>query len=218
VTERNGRILCCSDIHGHLSALRDVLFQAAWRPAQDVLVLLGDYIDRGPRPRQVINELRVLLRCPGVVALRGNHETMLWDYLQGTVSEAQYLSNGGGTTLRDYREEPDALQADAEFLNGLPLYYELGDYIFVHAGLRPGIRLEEQSECDMMWIRDEFIRGYRGRTVVFGHSPTPLLSGSTEVYWGRDKIGIDTGVAYGGCLSLLELPGGETYQAPPDDC
>ncbi len=218
MSERGGRILCCSDIHGHLHAMREVLRQAGWRPAQDLLILLGDYVDRGPRPRRVVDELRVLLRCPDVIALRGNHEVMLWDYLQGTVPESHYLGNGGGTTLRDYRDDPTALRADAEFLMGLPLYHATDDYIFVHAGLRPGVPLEQQNERDLVWIRDEFVTGYTGgRTVIFGHSPTSLLLNTAGVYWGTDKIGIDTGVAYGGRLTLLELPSGETYSAPPDD-
>ncbi len=214
--ESNTRILCCSDIHGHLEALRRVLFAAQWRPACDTLVLLGDYIDRGPSPRQVVNELRVLLRCPGVVALRGNHESMLWQYLKGNLSQEQYLDNGGGRTLEAYRDDPDALATDAEFLVGLPTYFETDSYIFVHAGLRPGTPLEQQDDYELVWIRDEFIQGYRGKTVVFGHSPTTLMSGDTEVYWGQDKIGIDTGVAYGGCLTLLELPSGKVFQSPPD--
>lgn len=216
MSDSSGRILCCSDIHGHLQAFRRVLFAAQWRPARDTLILLGDYIDRGPRPREMVNELRVLLRCPGVVALRGNHEVMLWSYLNGSLALQQYLDNGGGTTLKAYGGDDSLLWTDAEFLAHLPVFHETDDYVFVHAGLRPGVPLHRQDDGEMVWIRDEFIRSYRGKTVVFGHSPTTALTGGTEVYWGRDKIGIDTGVAYGGCLTLLELPGGETYQAPPD--
>ena len=164
----------------------------------------------------MVNELRVLLRCPGVVALRGNHEVMLWEYLNDRIPRDQYLKNGGEVTLKAYEDDPPALQADARFLVGLPAFHETDDYIFVHAGLRPDLPLDGQCDEDLVWIREEFIRGYRGKTVVFGHSPTTLIDGTTDIYWGCDKIGIDTGVAYGGRLSLLELPSRTVYQAPPD--
>ncbi len=205
------RILCCSDIHGYAGALRKVLFSARWRPGKDQLILLGDYVDRGPSPREVVSELKTLLRCPGVVALCGNHEKMLWEYLQGQLSYEHYMSNGGKVTLDAYRSDDAALQADAEFLYRLPRYHETEDYIFVHAGLRPGVPLDQQSEEDLLWIRDEFINNYRGKTVVFGHSPTPYIDGGQDVYRGKDKIGIDTGAAYGGLLTVLELPSGKTY-------
>ena len=210
------RILCCSDIHGHAEALRQVLFSANWRPGKDQLILLGDYIDRGPRPREVVSELKILLRCPNVVALCGNHELMLWEYLQGEVSHENYMSNGGGATLRDYPSDEDALRADAEFLRQLPRYHETEDYIFVHAGLKPGVSLQDQDERDLLWIREKFIENYRGKTVVFGHSPTIFVNGTREVFWGCDKIGVDTGAAYGGLLTMLELPSGETYSVAPD--
>ena len=210
------RILSCSDIHGHVQAFRNVLRDAAWRPGSDALILLGDYVDRGPSPRAVVSELRVLLRCPGVVALRGNHEQMLADYLRGSISAARYLANGGGTTLDDYRHAPGDLARDAAFLEGLPTYHETEEYVFVHGGLLPGVAPEEQSERDLLWIREDFIAGYRGKTVVFGHTPTLNIDGSTEVYVGQDKIGIDTGVAYGGYLSLVEIPPGRIYRSRGD--
>ncbi|MFO7941211.1 MAG: metallophosphoesterase family protein [Bacillota bacterium] len=210
------RILCCSDIHGHAEAFRGLLRAARWRPGEDSLILLGDYIDRGPDSRRVVAEVKTLLRCPGVFALRGNHEQMLADYLDGTMSGFRYLANGGDATLAEYRDDEDALLRDAAFLKRLPLYHETEEYIFVHAGLMPGVPLRQQSQRDMLWIRDEFIRGYRGKTVVFGHTPTPYISGEPGVYLGRDKIGIDTGVAYGGHLSMLELDSKQVYTARGD--
>ncbi|MFP4200686.1 MAG: metallophosphoesterase family protein [Clostridia bacterium] len=208
-----GRILCCSDIHGHARAFLSLLHEAQWRPGEDTLVLLGDYIDRGPAPRRVVAEVRTLLRCPKVVALRGNHEQMLADYLRGDIPRFRYLANGGETTLADYGDDTEALARNAAFLERLPLHFETEEYVFVHAGLRPGVPLAEQRQRDMLWIRDEFIRGYRGKTVVFGHTPTPYISGEAEVYFGRDKIGIDTGAAYGWHLSMLDLHSKRVYTA-----
>ena len=142
---------------------------------------------------------------------------MLADYVRGTLGTARYLVNGGGATLKDYGADRDRLHRDAAFLERLPPYHETEEYIFVHAGLEPGIPLEQQEVERMLWIRGSFIRGYRGKTVVFGHTPTLGINGTTEVYRGEDKIGIDTGVAYGGLLTMLELPSGRTYQSPGDD-
>lgn len=215
--DEESRILCCSDIHGHPRALERVLAGAGWRPGVDPLVLLGDYVDRGPSPRETVARLRTLLRCPGVVALRGNHEEMLSQYLRGEISAARYLANGGETTLEDYSGDGDALARDADFLSDLPIHHETADYIFVHGGLVPGVPLESQRERDMLWIRGDFIRDYRGKLVVFGHTPTTSIRGDWEIYFGEDKIGIDTGVAYGGYLSLLELPSGRVHRARGDN-
>ncbi|MBC7104770.1 MAG: serine/threonine protein phosphatase, partial [Firmicutes bacterium] len=170
-----GRILVMADIHGYHEALVRLLRQADYRPGVDLLVLLGDYIDRGPQGVEVVATVRELVAA-GAVALKGNHEQMLLDYLTGDLEESVYLWNGGAPTLAGYRlAGREVLLSDLSWMEGLPLYYEYGPYVFVHAGLRPGRALAEQSPYDLLWIREEFYTfptGLADRTVVFGHTPT----------------------------------------------
>jgi len=211
------RVLCCSDVHGHHSCLERGLYEAGWTPGQDGLVLLGDYIDRGPHSRRTVELVRRLAENPNVVVLQGNHEDMLFNYMHGCLPPERFFANGGMDTLRSYEGAREQLSADAEWLHSLPLYLEMDEVVLVHAGLRPGIPLGEQTQEDLLWIRDEFINHYdEGKTVVFGHTPTRLITGKDEVFWGTRKVGIDTGLTYGGVLSLLELPTFRTYQVARD--
>lgn len=211
------RILVVADIHGHHEALVSLLRQANYRPGVDLLVLLGDYIDRGPRGVEVVAMVRELVAA-GAVALKGNHEQMLLDYLTGELEENVYLWNGGGPTLAGYRRAGrEVLLSDVSWMEGLPLYYEHEPYVFVHAGLRPGRALADQSPDDLLWIREEFYAfptGLADRTVIFGHTPTVFFTGSPEVWFAGDKIAVDTGAAYGFFLTLLELPDGRTWRVP----
>lgn len=122
-----------------------------------------------------------------------------------------WLINGGEPTVRSFGGTvPDwAFQ----FVSKLPLYHEEPDYILVHAGLKPGVPLQEQTEKDLLWVRDEFIHGYIGKTVVFGHTPVRLLHDKWEPWFGDSKIGIDTGAVFGGCLTVLDLDTFETWTA-----
>lgn len=212
----SGRILAIGDIHGCRSRLEGLLERIRFDPAGDTLVFVGDYIDRGPDSRGVIDALlEMKASCPGLVCLKGNHEAMLLDfYLEGR-GEQRFFWNGGLLTLDAYGITPADARAGrglpeshVDFLRSLPLFYESGEYLFVHAGIRPGIPLAEQSPADLLWIRDEFIDSEEdfGRTIVFGHTPlpAPLL----EPY----KIGIDTGAVYDGRLTCVELPTRKIYQ------
>ncbi|MDD5711452.1 MAG: metallophosphoesterase, partial [Smithellaceae bacterium] len=150
-----------------------------------------------------------------LVCLRGNHEQMLLNYYERHEDEQMYLLNGGRRTLESYgiwegRDSENGIPAThMDFFHGLPYHYETDDYIFVHAGLRPGIPLEKQDAEDLIWIRYEFIRSSYdfGKVVVFGH--TPLYDPLVE----DNKIGIDTGAVYGGKLTCLVLPEKRIYQA-----
>ena len=175
---------------------------------RDSLLFIGDYVDRGPRPVDVIDCLVELKhRHPETIFLRGNHERMFLDYLSGGDRHV-YLANGGYSTLDGYRKWSTAagpLQIPPEhldFFESTVLWHETDRYIFVHAGMRPRIPLARQTERDLLWIREDFIRsGYDfGRKVVFGHTPfkEPLVA--------PNKIGIDTGAVYGHKLTCVELP------------
>jgi serine/threonine protein phosphatase 1 len=205
-----GRILAIGDIHGCNGLLKRLLGRIRIDPLADTLIFIGDYLDRGPEVRGVIDTLLDLKEtCANLICLRGNHESMFINYYLDGRDEELFLNNGGQSTLDSYGISLDEARTGKgfpenhlRFLTSLPLVHETDDYFFVHAGLRPGIALADQSSEDMLWIRHEFIdTGWDfGRTVVFGHTSLskPLLE--------KNKIGIDTGAVYGGRLTCIELP------------
>jgi serine/threonine protein phosphatase 1 len=212
--EMPGRLFVVGDIHGCCREL-DVLLRGLDVAAGETVVFLGDYVDRGPRVRGVIERLIALAADPAVttVFLRGNHEDMLLGYLgrDGHYGEA-FLANGGDVTVRSYgvlgtpsasRFETALPSAHLDFLLATKLMHVEGDYLMVHAGVRPDRPLGRQNPHDLLWIRDEFIarpHGF-GKIVVFGHTPMRAVLNDFPY-----KIGIDTGCVYGGMLTALEVP------------
>lgn len=202
------------DIHGNLDLLERLMEKLQPDLTRDQLIFMGDYIDRGPRSQGVVDyvlRLKSLAPPEQVVCLKGNHEAMFLNFLQGRDVEL-FQFNGGLSTIRDYwgedweKLEKLVLPPDhRRFFEELPLYYETPDYIFVHGGLHPGVPLTEQGEEDLLWIRGDFIASMEdfGKKVIFGHTPfrQPLVM--------PNKIGIDTGAAYGNRLTCLRLPAEE---------
>ena len=225
VDERNvmampERILVIGDIHGCLDKLELLWERIDPRPGLDQLIFLGDYIDRGDDSSGVLDYLLELKEIyTDTVFLMGNHEKMFKDFLAG-VDRALFIYNGGESTLKsylvrmeDYWEgrqgvlDEEALnqlvpEQHRDFLEELKPYYETDGYIMVHAGLKHGVPLENQSLDDLVWIREEFIYSEEdfGKRVIFGHTPfvRPLVL--------PNKIGIDTGAAYGNSLTCVILP------------
>ncbi|MGH6965537.1 MAG: metallophosphoesterase family protein [Phenylobacterium sp.] len=226
-----GRLVyAVGDIHGHLDALRPLIGmlrdeRAFSRPAErPLLVFLGDYVDRGPDSRGVIEAI-LALEAAGdfeVVALKGNHEDALLRFLSDADFGAGWIGNWGETTLRSYgvalpapgQEAAESARVQAElraampeahraFLDRLAMSLSVGDYLFVHAGVRPGVALAAQDDQDLMWIRYDFLESDAdfGKVVVHGHTPAdrPELR--------RNRIGIDTGVYYSGVLTAVRLEG-----------
>lgn len=210
------RRLAVADIHGCAKELESVLWQAKYNPNRDQLFLLGDYVDRGPEPARTVEIVRDLERN-GTIVLLGNHEwATLRAQTEPDVRERLLLPrNGGAVTLADYggRIPDDVL----EWFRSLPLLHTEPDCILVHAGLRPGVSMSHQSVRDLLEIREPFFSEYSGKTVIFGHTPTNLLHGKLEPWYGKDKIGIDTGVCFkdthGGCLTLFDLDTQRTWTA-----
>jgi serine/threonine protein phosphatase 1 len=200
------------DIHGCDSLLEKLLQKIAWDPETERLIFLGDYIDRGPNPKRVVDLILELSKRGNVDCLMGNHEGLFIHFLS-TGDPRLSLSNGGETTFRSYgiesgieqREQAISLvpPAHLEFYRSLRFFIELEEYLVVHAGLRPGVALEKQTPEDLLWIREPFLHSHYdfGKIVVFGHTPfrQPLIM--------VNKIGLDTGAVYGNRLTCMELPG-----------
>lgn len=205
--EKEGKIYAIGDVHGMLFKLERLLDRIPFRRDRDRLVFVGDYVDRGPDSRGVIDRvLQLLAQGIQVVCLRGNHELMMENYLQDQDVE-YFLVNGGAATVHSYSVGNAGghcriPEAHKNFLHGLKKFYETDDYLFVHAGFRPGVALFDQSDDDVYWIRNEFIRSDYdfGKKVIFGH--TPFM----KPFVDRRKIGIDTGAVYGNKLTCVCLP------------
>lgn len=199
------RIYAVGDIHGCYQKLKTMMSRLDWRPGQgDLLVFLGDYIDRGPQSYEVVEMLIDLQgQAPDeVITLMGNHERMFLDFITGQVLPPLF-ANGMAATVLDYcRGDNDMSEAHMGFYKDLRYYYETEDYIFVHAGLMPGRSLDDQELMDLLWIREPFLQSDYdfGKTVVFGHTPfiNPMVA--------PGRLGLDTGAVYGGPLTAVVLP------------
>ena len=202
------KIFAIGDIHGCFDKLRALMDKIKIDVDNDILLFLGDYIDRGPNSFDVVEYLIDLKKhFQKIIFLKGNHEEMLKKYLEGK-DRLTYLINGGQPTLESYMERsrtagsPPIPQKHLDFFESLSFYYQTDNYIFVHAGLRENISLEMQDPADLLWIREDFVSSDFdfGKRVIFGHTPYP------EPLVEPNKIGIDTGAVYGNKLTCVELP------------
>jgi serine/threonine protein phosphatase 1 len=191
------------DVHGCLDKLVRVL--ACCREhggdRQSRLVFVGDYIDRGPDSRGVIEMLLTLQReRPEVICLRGNHEAMVLEAAE-TGDHSLWLRNGGGNTLASYgvNRALDMPPGHIDWIAARPLSFDDGRRLFVHAGINPSAPLDRQVEPDLLWIREPFLSSRRdyGRLIVHGH--TPLTTGVPDLRVNR--LNIDTAAVFGGPLT-----------------
>ena len=221
------RAYVVGDVHGRLDLLEELLDEIhrdlARRPAAKVLlVFLGDLIDRGPSSAQVVERLRTYRR-EGVrpIFLLGNHEEVMLRILNGEAEHvAGWLRFGGAECLKSYGADPSAIAAAADevalatiraavpanhvaFLRGFADTCRFGDYLFVHAGIRPGVELDRQRQSDLRWIREPFLVDDtdHGFVVVHGHTISPSVDERLN------RIGIDTGAYRTGILSALAIEG-----------
>ncbi len=222
----SGRIYAIGDIHGRLDLLERAI--AAIRhdveqygPAA-LTVTLGDYIDRGPQSCGVLDRLTENPFPTSYVALKGNHETLLEDFLAEPANGPFWRQQGGLQTLQSYGIQVGILSrtsfakardrlrgampsAQTHFLQSLKTSFSPGPYFFCHAGVRPGIPLDHQSDDDLLWIRDEFLTSSVdfGKIVVHGHTPVR----APEIW--PNRIGIDTAAFATGRLTCVALSPGE---------
>jgi serine/threonine protein phosphatase 1 len=218
------RIYAIGDIHGRLDLLDSVLARIdtdmrVHSVSNAICIFLGDYIDRGPDSKRVLDRLVNYGRTQPTVCLMGNHEAFLREFLKNPDVLLNWRHCGGLETLLSYGLAPMS-EADArdrrklasefdrilpsdhrEFLSGLKQYFICGDFFFVHAGVRPGICLSKQSEDDLLWIREDFLlsEDHFGKVVVHGH--TPVLEPDVR----PNRINIDTGAYATGRLTCLVL-------------
>lgn len=220
------RIYAIGDVHGCADLLERVLLridahQAANPANRAVEIFLGDYIDRGPASREVLDRLIARGEARETIFLKGNHEIFVEDFLNDPTTLNEWRQYGGLQTLLSYGLAPSvsmdlveqttlaAAFAEAlperhlRFLSSLRPSFTCGDYFFVHAGVRPGVRLAKQREEDLLWIRDDFLlcEADFGKIVVHGHTPVP------EPDIRPHRINIDTGAYATGLLTCLMLEG-----------
>ncbi len=214
------RVYIVGDIHGCAQELEVLVAGLPLQP-DDRLVFLGDYIDRGPGSREVVDFLLRLKaeRNYQLTCLKGNHEDMFLDFLgkEGHFGEG-FLDNGGQATLRSYRvpqgvsgqEVADRLPPEhLQFFQELETFTVVDKVLCVHAGVNPLLPLAEQTVEEMLWIRQEFLTNTHllPYTVVFGHTPHRAVRFELPY-----KVGLDTGLVYGGKLSCLEVTEKQLYQ------
>jgi serine/threonine protein phosphatase 1 len=224
------RVYAIGDVHGRLDLYDRLIEQirldnATRGHAQTLVLLLGDLIDRGPDSAGMVRRAMEPLGWAQLRSLKGNHEAALLDSLDGDRKMlGLWLRNGGieaakswgidGKLLFEGRSEEIIAAvraaippAERAWLARLPLSIQLGDYFFAHAGVRPGVRLGDQKDTDLLWIREEFLGSNRdlGAMVIHGHSV------SEDVEERDNRIGIDTGAYASGVLTALGLEDEERW-------
>jgi serine/threonine protein phosphatase 1 len=225
-------IYAIGDVHGCLDQLlaleETIVADGRSLPGRKLIIMLGDYVDRGPASAQVIDHL---IASPPAgferICLTGNHDMLMLDYLEGRAGLGEWLQMGGGPTLRSYGIDRERLaqiygsarqidemirraipNAHAAFLRSLPILVDAKRFVFVHAGIRPELPLDQQSDDDLVLIRSDFYERAHllKRYVVHGH--TPVSEAKLE---GR-RINVDTGACFSGRLTAVRIWGNKgTY-------
>jgi serine/threonine protein phosphatase 1 len=213
VGDVHGRDDCLVEAHARIE--RDARYRARGRRV--IEVYLGDLIDRGPQSAAVV--ARILRRAGqrDIIVIKGNHEILFADFLRGELDYESFKKFGGRETLLSYGLDPMDLRRGGQFLleaasrkvpkehiklfEIAPLSLRLGDYLFVHAGVRPGIPIDRQISDDLAWIRDDFLThdGDFGAIVVHGHTPVPRID------FRPNRINVDTGAYATRRLSVLVI-------------
>ena len=174
------RVLAVGDIHGYYDKLVSLMRKVRFVPNKDLLVFLGDYIDRGPDSVKCLDYVMRLQQrfSDCVIALKGNHEALAIDSLLNGIYGYTWIRNGGFNTSKRFMAMSDReLKTRLDWMRKLPACYRYGDFFFCHAGIQPYIPLGKQREKDLLWIRHSFFELYDGGmgTIVVGHTPVQKL-------------------------------------------
>lgn len=220
------RFYVIGDVHGRVDALRDVFSRidadrtrsSTVRPVQ---LFLGDYVDRGPASREVLDLLSMRLMSHEMVLLRGNHEVMFHEFFSNPVLIDNWRQYGGLQTLISYGLKPSIKPSPAEavelsqnlaikvprlhrqLISKMPSSFTCGDFYFVHAGVRPGTPLKEQKDEDLLWIREDFLLYERDFEKFIVHGHTPVLKPDVR----SNRINLDVGAYATGNLACLVIDG-----------
>ena len=197
------RILAVGDIHGMYEKLVSLLELMLFNPDDDLLIFLGDYIDRGPQSLECLDYVMALYKQypERVIPLLGNHEAMCLNYYRYKQQSKSFMTDGldhemahvwldnGGKKLKkqfEYKLRKFEREKRLRWMRMLSNHYQIGDYYFCHAGIQPFIPLDKQKEGDLLWIREGFFDLYDGRygTIVAGHTPVQELS---KKYWKDEQ-------------------------------
>ena len=220
------RIYAIGDIHGRADLLRTLLVKVDAdrknRPVERaIVVFLGDYIDRGPYSKDVLDILLDYRASFETVFLKGNHEKLAVDFLKNPSVLETWRTCGGIETLLSYGLRPrlsssadEKLKLSRElaermpakhlsFLTSLQLYFQCGEFLFVHAGIRPKVRLRDQEEKDLLWIRDAFLEYEKPFELFVVHGHTPVHAPDMR----SNRLNIDTGAFATGCLTCVAIEG-----------
>jgi serine/threonine protein phosphatase 1 len=206
------------DVHGMAEKLRrliamiDAWLVSAACAASPQFIFLGDYIDRGPDSKWVVDKVRAMQQA-GAICLRGNHEQMMIDSTRSDVGQMNFLLNGGARTLESFGSQASFLEA-REWMKTLPTFYQDELRYYVHAGVRPRTPLDRQDDETRLWIREEFLsfRGQFDKYVVHGHTPTITYSDFATPEILDNRCNVDTGAGTGAALSAAIFD--ESRKAP----
>src|SRR5436190_3226178 len=220
------RVYVVGDVHGSANALRDVFSRIdadkpLWAVRRPVQIFLGDYVDRGPASREVLDLLITRSRTDELLLLKGNHGAMLLEFFDNPSLLGHWRQFGGLQTLISYGLKPSLNPtldeqkelarelagrippAHRKLIAAMPLSLPVGDFFFVHAGVRPGIPFKQQKEEDLLWIREDFLLHERDYEKIVVHGHTPVAEPDVR----SNRVNLDVGAYATGRLACLVIDG-----------
>ncbi len=215
------RILAVGDIHGEWDKFMYLYRMIEFDPEKDLLIFLGDYIDRGLKPLHVLDWMYEHQNEKNIIMLRGNHEQLMLDYYAGGEKGDLWLWNGGDVTRRGLKKQNTRVRdLCLEFVSRLPVRYRIQangkDFFFCHAGVKPGIPLKDQEDKTLLWVREEFFDHYSGKEIVVsGHTNVGYVEpGRTTPILRKNMILVDTGSYLpDGQISCVDVLSGRIWQS-----
>ena len=219
------RILAIGDIHGQWDRFMSLYAQIDFHPERDLLVFLGDYIDRGRKSLYVLDWMYEHRNEKNIIMLRGNHEQMMINYYESDGTRDIWLWNGGDVTRRALMKQNDEVQKKClDFVIILPLQFQISvggkHFFFCYAGINPDKPLDEQDEDTLLWIREGYYEFYTGKDIIVsGHTPVDyVVPGVTRPIFRRNMILLDTGsYLIKGHISCVDVISGKFWQSKDSD-